>query len=285
MTPAEAMAQARARLVAAGISEADAALDAEVLARHVLGWDRARLVAHMREAAPDSFPPAYDTVIARRIRREPVAYIVGSREFYDLEFEVTPDVLIPRPETELIVEEALRLHSERPLRRIADVGTGSGCLAVTLATHVGHASVAATDTSPQALAVAARNAVRHRVQDRVSFVQTNLLDGVAETFDLIVCNPPYVPEADRTSMQPEVVQFEPHSALFAGHDGMAAIALLLRDLRSHLAPDGHLIIEFGIGQEDSVRRLAAQNGWQVVRVRADLQSIPRTAVLNLGVRS
>ena len=201
MRLSEHTAGARKRLVLAGIDEREAAFDAELLARELLGWDRAAFLARCREDPPASFAGRYGTAIARRERREPAAYIIGHREFYGLDFEVGPGVLVPRPESELIVEEALACTETattsdglRPnaaaTLRIADVGTGSGCLAVSLALALRSARVVATDISSAALTVARRNAIRHGVLDRVQFVRTSLISGLDSIWDLIVCNPP-----------------------------------------------------------------------------------------------
>ena len=278
-SPAERIALGRAVLVGAGIREQDAALDAEVLARHVLSWDRATLVAHGREPAPPGFAGVFDALIARRARREPVAQIVGQREFWGLDFEVTPDVLIPRPETEFVVEEAIAFAAEYRCRTAIDVGTGSGCIAVSIAHELPSVHITATDCSDAALAVARRNAARHRVSDRISFVLTDLLDGVDGPVDLIVSNPPYVPEPNAPALQAEVVRFEPPAALFGGADGLAVIRRLLHAARPRLAEHGRLIIEFGLGQDDEVSALAEETGWTLVRMRKALQEIPRTAVL------
>lgn len=278
-SPAERIALGREVLVGAGIREQDAALDAEVLARHVLSWDRATLIAHGREPAPPGFAGVFDALIARRALREPVAQIVGHREFWGLDFEVTPDVLIPRPETEFVVEEALALAHEHPWRTAIDVGTGSGCIAVSIAHGLPDVHLTATDCSEAALAVAHRNAARHGVSDRISFIPTDLLHGVDGPVDLIVSNPPYVPEPHAAALQTDVVRFEPRAALFGGADGLAIIRRLLQDARSRLAERGRLIVEFGLGQEDEFRRIAEETGWSVIRMRNDLQDIPRTAVL------
>ena len=269
---------ARDTLVRAGLQPADAAIDADVLARHALGWDRAALLTHGREAPPPSFVNVFDALVARRAAREPVALIMGVREFWGLDFEVTRDVLIPRPETELIVEEALAAF-DNPPRHIVDVGTGTGCLAIALSGEYPEARVVATDISPSALGVARRNAIRHGAIARVSFVRTSFLSGVGRGIDLIVSNPPYVPDTAAPAMPIEVVGHEPHTALFSGHDGLAALREIIRDSAAHLTRDGRLILEFGYGQEGAVEALATQTGWSVIKVREDLQGIPRVMVL------
>lgn len=275
----DAIATARRALSDAGIPHADAALDAEVLARHALGWDRARLIARGREAAPPEFEDRYTGLIARRAAREPVAYIVGVREFWNRDFEVTRDVLIPRPETELVVEEALEdARASRPAE-IVDVGTGSGCIAVTLAAELADVRLTATDISAAALNVARRNAERHDVAGRMTFQLTDLLNGISGPLDLVVSNPPYMSPEIEPTLQPEVARYEPRQALYAGGDGLDTYRRLFPAAAERLADGGLLVVEFGFGQEADVRRLAHAAGLRVARVRADLQQIPRVAVL------
>ena len=276
----ERLAGARQTLIQAGIPADQAALDAEILARHVLECDRATLLTRARDPIPSAFHRLYQTLIARRAAREPIAYIVGHREFWGLEFDVTPAVLIPRPETELIVEEAISVIPIREAaRRIIDVGTGSGCLAVALAVEFPPATVVAIDLSEEALAVAARNAERHNLIGRIDFVRTDLLQGVTGPADLIVSNPPYVPDRDAPIGQPEVARYEPPSALYGGKDGLDLIRRLLADARPILAAGGWFIMEFGFGQEPGVEEAAHELGWTIERMRGDLQGIPRVAVL------
>lgn len=275
----EHIAAARQALAGAGFPAADAALDAEVLARDVLGWDRTHLVAHGGDRATPEFIERFDRAVERRLRHEPVAFITGHREFWGLDFLVTPATLVPRPETELIVEEALRTVPAGRPATILDVGTGSGCLAVSLARERPGARVVATDLSLEALLVARQNAVVHGVSDRVRFVRTDLMNGLSLTADLIVSNPPYVPEQGADALPPDVIRFEPPAALFGGPDGLAVIRRLLADAPLHLAPGGRFIVEFGFGQEHPIRDLARRSGWTVVRMVNDLQGIARTIVL------
>jgi release factor glutamine methyltransferase len=274
----ERLLEARHAFERARIPAEEAAIDAEVLARHVLGWDRAALIVRGREPAPDGFNDAFDSLVQRRLQREPVAMIVGRREFWGLEFEVTRDVLVPRPDTEFVVEAAIELAGTRAVR-IVDIGTGSGCIAVSLAVALPAATLVAADISPAALAVARRNAERHGVRDRMTFVQSDLLEGVTGIADLIVSNPPYIASADVRSLPPEVVNYEPHVALFGGEDGLVAIRRLFAAASAHLAPGGHLVIEFGYAQESDVAALATATGWHVVEVRRDLAQIPRVIAL------
>lgn len=274
------VAQGRRTLLDAGIQADGAGLDAEVLARHVLGWDRAALLARGREPAPADFAERYDPLIVRRAAREPVAMIVGHREFWGLEFEVTPDVLIPRPETEFVVEVVLEYaRSGVRLARLVDVGTGSGCLAVSLARELPAIEVVATDMSEAALAVARRNAQRHRLHDRIGFQQADLLEGVHRQADVIVSNPPYVPFREKATLQPEVGRYEPPISLFGGGDGLVIMRRLLASAADHLVPGGRLVVEFGDGQEADVRAIAEGLGWEVLEIRDDLQGIARVASL------
>jgi release factor glutamine methyltransferase len=275
------VASARQRLRAAGIPDPEADMDARLLAQEVLGWDSARFFASANEAPPTHFADRYDAAVRRRAAREPIAYILGRQDFWDLTFEVSPAVLIPRPETELIVEAALGLFPNRAAPLIvADVCTGSGCVAVALAHERTRASVVATDVSDEALTMARRNAVRYGVADRIRFVRTDVLDDVSETFHLVLSNPPYVPERDRRTLQPEVRDHEPGIALFAGHEGLAVIRRLVAAASRCLEPDGILIFEFGFGQEAAVTELiSAAPCLTMVELRRDLQGIPRTAIV------
>ncbi len=282
MTIVERVRGAESRLVAAGLPPDAAALDAEVLARHVLGWDRAAYLCNRRDAVPRGFGGAYDAALDRRAGREPVASIVGRREFWGLELEVGPGVLTPRPETELLVEEALRLAGDGPRagRLLADVGTGSGCVAIALATELPGARIIATDVSAAALAVARRNARRHEVDPRIAWVRTSCLDGVSAAPDVLVANPPYVPDGDMAGLPPEVRDFEPRLALAGGRDGLDVVRRLLDVAARQLAPGGHLVLELGSGQTPAARAaVAARPQLALVEVRRDLQGIARTLVV------
>jgi release factor glutamine methyltransferase len=274
------VAEGRSRLRQAGLSSAEADISARALAEHLLGWTTERFLADAVEAEPHDFAARFDAVVARRAAREPLAYIVGVREFWGLSIEVTPDVLIPRPETELIVEAALDLHPDReaPLS-VVDACTGSGCVALAIATERPHASIVATDISEAALIVARRNARRHDVFHRIRFVATDLLFGVDGPFDLVVANPPYVRDGDRRGLQPEV-QNEPSVALYGGTEGLDPITRLLADAPPRLVKGGHLVFEFGLGQEIEVEHLIAQrDSLSLIGFRRDLQGIARTAVV------
>lgn len=269
---------ARDRFMNAGISADLATLDAEVLARQVLGWDRARFLTERNERASSVFLLKYEPLVARRERREPVSYILGTREFWGLPFEVGPDVLIPRPETEFVVEEALKVVPRDSSPVIVDVGTGSGCIAIALARELPGARVIATDLSTHALAVARRNAERHGVGS-ITFVETSFLDGVDAGVDLVVSNPPYVPSRSEQGLTPEVRDYEPAVALFGGEDGLDGLRKVLQGAAAKLSPGGWLVMEFGCGQDDCVTDLVTGvEGLDLVNIRHDLQDIPRTVV-------
>jgi release factor glutamine methyltransferase len=278
MTIHERISAARETLTHAGLTRDAAAIDAEVLARHALGWDRARLLVDGREPLPDGFDERFGALVGRRARREPVAMITGSKEFWGLEFEVSPAVLIPRPETEFIVEAVCDRRSERDRQwRFVDVGTGSGCIAIALATEFRHARIVAIDISDAALAVAARNAARHGVADRIPLLRSDLLDALDHRAEVIVANPPYVPAA--AGLSPDITRYEPSVALYSGSEGMTALDRLIRSARSHLVEGGLFVVEFGFGQDEQVDALARQSGWSRVEFIADLQEIPRVAIL------
>jgi release factor glutamine methyltransferase len=277
----EQLTAGRERLVAAGIEPASAAIDVDLFARTILGWDRARVLTGRTEPAPEGLEPRFSEWILRRAHREPAAYIVGNREFWGLEFRVTSDVLIPRPETEFIVEESLAILNTVNLTspRLADIGTGSGCIAISLAHEIASAHVTATDVSGAALDVARDNARRLGVSERMTFVETSFLDGIAGPFDLIAANPPYVKAGDKPGLSRDV-RHEPDVALFGGENGLQGVEAVLDAAVRTLTNRGWLVMEFGFGQEDDVRHLvAARPALRLERVRADLQGIPRTAVI------
>ena len=279
MTIVSTVAHGQARLIDAGIPPEAARIDAEVLARHLLGWDRATYVSERHRPVDRAFDTRYAALITRRVGREPVAHLVGYREFWGLELAVTPDVLIPRPETELVVETALRLRSARPGDfLLADVGTGSGCLAIALATEFPAARVIATDMSAAALDVAQANAARHGVADRITWYHGRDLAGAPRPVDLIVSNPPYVPAAAIDALAPEVRDHEPRIALNGGPDGTVALRAVIADADGALAPDGDLIVEFGSDQESAFREIVAGTGLRVTRVVRDLQGLARVGV-------
>ena len=279
MTLAEHVAAGAARLGASGLPPAEVGADAAVLARHVLGWDPAAYLCRSREPAPAAFGNRYAAALDRRARREPVSTIIGQREFRGLGFEVGPAVLTPRPETELLVDETLRLarNGDGGVRTIVDAGTGSGCVGVALATELPAARIIATDISAAALAIARRNAIRHGVRDRIAWVRTSWLDGVSGAPDVIVANPPYVRDGDLAGLPPEVRGFEPRTALAGGPDGLDAIRALLRTAAERLPAGGHLVMEVGAGQMAAVRAAARRHRrLSVAGVRRDLRAVSYT---------
>jgi release factor glutamine methyltransferase len=273
------VAGARRRLRDAGIPPEEAGLDARLLAEFALGWDAARYLTEGGGVPPAGFAAEYARLVARRAAREPLAYVTGRKEFWNLTFAVSPAVLVPRPETELIVESALeRSPADRPCS-IADVCTGSGCIAVVLARERPRAAVVATDVSMDALRVAAANASSHGVGARLRLARADLLKGIAGPFDLIVSNPPYVPSFERAALAPEVRDFEPAIALFAGAGGLAVIRRLVDQSVERLARGGHLMFEFGFGQAEAVRvLLSSVRAFAGVELKRDLRGTPRMAV-------
>ncbi|MDT3736762.1 MAG: peptide chain release factor N(5)-glutamine methyltransferase [Denitratisoma sp.] len=258
--------------VAAALEEARAAIplrEARLLLCHVLGVSHAALEAHPEGKVSLQDTARFRELAARRAAGEPLAYLTGQREFYGLDFHVTPAVLIPREETELLVDIAL----ERPARRILDLGTGSGCLAIAVAKSLPQSEVTAVDVSAAALAVARVNAARHGVA--VRFLQGDWFAPLAgERFDLILANPPYVAEADPHLAQGDV-RFEPHSALAAGPEGLDDIRRIVAGAGAHLAPGGRLYFEHGYDQARPVAALLDAAGFVAIEHRRDLAGILR----------
>jgi len=246
-------------------------LDAEVILCNALGCERVQLFSRPERALTEAEAEAFRADIARRAEGVPVHYLIGRREFYGLEFEVNPDVLIPRPETEALVEETLsRL---RPGMRVLDVGCGSGAIAVALAKHAPGARVTASDVSHAALRTARRNAEQHGAP--VEFFEADLTAGVgSDAVDIVVSNPPYVAERDRPSL-PRDLRYEPAGALFAGEDGLGVYRRLIPDSGRAIRSGGLLALELGQGQLESIRSLAAAAGLREVAVRKDLAGVAR----------
>jgi release factor glutamine methyltransferase len=245
-TAGQWLRQARAALDDAGVESAR--LDAELLLMHAWQVDRTHLIAHGTDPLPDEVEEAAGKLLARRRRREPLAYLTGSREFWSRDFEVGPDVLIPRPETEHLVESVLARFPERDRAwRFADIGTGSGCLAVTLACEYPSALVTATDISQAALAVARRNAAHHGVDVRIAWHRGHLYEALpphAGPFDAIISNPPYVSAHEYRGLAPEL-RFEPSGALTDEADGLSLLSVLLAGAAAHLVAGGYLMVETG----------------------------------------
>jgi release factor glutamine methyltransferase len=281
MTVTELLDDAVARFRAAGIPSPE--LDAELLLRHVLQWDRARVVSEARSSIPPSDEARFRALVRDREGRKPLQHLTGRQWFWRHDFVVTPEVLIPRPETELIVEASLDLL--RPVARpvIVDVGTGSGCIALSLAAERPDATVLGTDISPEALRVAATNRARLGLEVRVRLVEGDLLAPVrdlAGRVDLVASNPPYVRKGDPLS--PEVLDHEPALALFPPGDEYAVYRRLAPQAFALLRPGGFLLLEVGQGMAETVRGVAEDAGFEVPRVISDLQGIPRTVVACKG---
>jgi release factor glutamine methyltransferase len=305
MNTREALAHATHQLAASPHLRPDAARDATLLLLHTLSLTRAQLLADSDRPLTPAQQSTYEALMLRRLTHEPIQYITGEQEFYGLALHVTPAVLIPRPETEHLVESVLAEFSCHPAAqrrdllspssapaqeplRILDIGTGSGAIAIALAAHLPHARITATDISPAALTLARANAFRHNLTPRIRFLESDLLSALApassdsaalsptETFEIIVSNPPYVPTSDRATLHPQVRDHEPASALFAGPDGLDLYRRLIPQARAALTPHGLLALEIGHNQRDPIAALLTD--WHSVRFLNDLQQIPRVAL-------
>ncbi len=288
-TVADLLRSATTRLADAGVTTAR--LDVEVLLASLLGGSRSRLYAELNELADRDLESRFAGLVERRASREPVAYITGTQEFWSLALAVTPAVLIPRPETELLVELTCRLLGDSAVARggagdrvpnpvVCDVGTGSGCVAVAVARELPHARIVACDVSADALAVARRNVRTHGAADRIELVRADVLDTFADgSLDLVVSNPPYLAPADAVS--PETA-FEPSGALFAATDGFDVVRRLIASAPRCLRRGGRLVMELGAGQERTVRDLAGRAGFRDVTVERDLAGLPRALVAGLA---
>jgi release factor glutamine methyltransferase len=262
-------------------------LAAELLLLHILGRDRTWLYAHPEELVSEGDAQRFQALLTRRATGEPTQHLTGRQAFWDLEFEVTPDVLIPRPETEHLIEVALDRLAVRETRagrkptltgdglQIIDVGTGSGCIAIALAKELPGARILATDISPAALAVARRNATRHSVEDRVMFLQFSLLTQPVGKYDLIVSNPPYIGHKEKGTLMREVRDHEPALALYGGEEGYELYADLIAQAACNLVPGGLLVLELGHNSLPAVRPLLDLPNWTSVGVTNDLAGIPR----------
>jgi release factor glutamine methyltransferase len=277
MTLRQAITAAAAQLAADERLRATAGRDAELLLLHQLGISLAQLLAHPDRELTEEEERFYRQSIRRRAATEPIQYITGQQEFYGIDFRVSPAVLIPRPETEHLVEAVLQqLSHDEPLQ-ILDVGTGSGILAITLGLHLSHAHITAVDISADAIHVARQNAAAHHVVQRIDFIESDLLAAVPSgLFDAIVSNPPYIPTSDRPTLHPEVRDHEPSTALFAGLDGLDIYRRLIPQAFDALKPNGLLALEIGHGQQESLASLL--QSWNCVSFVNDLQQIPRVAL-------
>jgi len=250
--------------------------DAAFLLLHALRWTRAELLARPEHRLQPEEERRYREHLEQRVRGIPIQHITGEQEFWGLPFSVTPDVLIPRPETEHLVEAVLERLRDVPAPQIVDVGTGSGAIAVALAHALPQAQITAVDICEAALAVAKKNAARNGVASQIRWLHSDLLAGVAqENFDAVVSNPPYIAEAERATLSAEVRDHEPSLALFAGATGLESYERLIPQARRVLAPEGWLFLEIGFGQQAAIENLLS--GWQQVTFVPDLQGIARVA--------
>ena len=273
------MAAAIARLNAQNVPSPR--LNAELLLMFTLNCDRAYLFAHPERELTHEEESRYEAALAERSRGVPAQYITGHQEFWGMDLIVSPAVLIPRPETEHVIEAVLELQASGGGRqasgtpRVVDVGTGSGCIALALAKELPNAEIHATDISPAALEIARVNAARHQLE-QIHFHQIDLLEGLRGAFDVVVSNPPYVGKSEEDTVQLEVRKFEPRSAVFAGPKGTEVIARLIPQAKAVLRPGGWLILEISATIADEVGKLLED--WANVQIKPDLQSIPRVAI-------
>ena len=255
-------------------------LDAEVLLAFSIDRERHFLYAHPSKEIPEAEMERFRSLVARRMKGEPVAYITGSKEFWSLGFEVTPDVLIPRPDTEILVEEILKLFEQErgEIIRILEIGTGSGVISVALASELKNVSITATDFSPKALAVAEKNAVSNNVGEKISFVCGDMFESVEGTFDIIVSNPPYISECEFEVLDPEVREFEPRRALVAGPEGTEFHRILVRDGERFMEKGGRLVMEIGAGQRSALEKMLKEKDYCDIYFGLDYAGIERVAL-------
>lgn len=275
---AEALREASRTLDQSGVGEARR--EASSLLSHVIGKDRTFLISHAGDALEDREWEHFEEAVARRASGEPTQYITGTQDFFGRAFRVTPDVLIPRPETELLVEAAFQVMNADAT--VCDVGTGSGCLAVTLLCERRDARAIAVDVSEAALEIARQNARVHAVEDRIEFLISDCfskLHSSERQFELIVSNPPYVAANMLSGLQREVRDYEPRIALSPGEDGLSVIRRLLTEAPVFLRRNGHLLMEIGFDQGETVEQLVDKNVWTLREILPDLQCIPRIVVL------
>lgn len=267
------------RLKQAGIDNPE--LDARLLVRAACGCDEIEMIREPGKRLSEAEIARLKIFEERRLAHEPVSRILGQREFWGLAFEVSPATLDPRPDTETLVETALELLRDQPSPAILDLGTGTGCLLIALLHERPDARGLGIDLSEEALAVAARNAAALGVGTHASFRRANWAEGIDERFDLVISNPPYIPAADIAALAPEVRLFDPTDALDGGADGLAAYRTIADALPGLLTPDGHAVVELGVGQENDVTRIFSAAGLQVNRVVSDLGGVPRALVAAL----
>jgi release factor glutamine methyltransferase len=277
LTVEEALRGASSVLGRAGIDEPHR--EARILMAHALGIDLAGLLRRRPDGVTPDEEARFGRLIARRAARTPAAVLLGHREFWSLDFRVTPDTLIPRPDSELIIESAVTVHPDRGVRRILDLGTGTGCLLLAALKEFAGAWGLGIDRSTAAADVAQENARRLGLAERAAIMVGGWTGAITGQFDLILCNPPYIPAGDIAGLMPEVALHEPHLALNGGADGLDPYRLLFPDLHRCLAPGGTALFEFGQGQTAALFDLARQAELTVVEIRADLAGQPRVMIL------
>lgn len=276
MNFAEALARATAEIANADIE--NPRLEAEILLAYALDVKRTDFITQGNRIVGSEDSEKIKEILERRVKHEPTAYIVGSQPFMSLDFFVSHSVLIPRPETELLVEEIIKILRKSKIEsgelKVADIGTGSGCIAVSLAKYMPNVSVIGIDSSPEAIAVSINNAAHHEVDDRCRFVVGNMLEPLKEKVDIIVSNPPYIPSAEIESLQSEVKDWEPRRALDGGADGLDCVRKLIEESPLHLKENGYLAFEFGFGQAGKIQKLAGSSFKRIEIVR-DYSKIER----------
>lgn len=279
MNIAEYLAAATGQLKAASVDQPER--QASSLLKFVLDRPASFLIAHPEYELTEDEEAAYAVAVDRRSTREPFQYIVGRQEFYGLDFVVEPEVLIPRPETEILVEAAVEALSSLEAPRFCEIGVGSGCVSISMLVNLPNASAVCADISRPAIAVAERNTVRHKVVDRIELIESDLFANVAGKFDLIVSNPPYIPAEDIEALQIEVRDYEPLTALSGGPGGLDIVKRLINEAPTHLVAGGSLMMEIGIGQSEDVTAMFDPLIWHSPGFLQDLQQIPRTLLAKL----
>ena len=280
MNIADCLTRAAKELDDAGVPEARR--EASSLLEFATGQSRTFIIAHPEYDLSPAEIRTFDQAVKRRTGREPLQYITGRKNFFGLDFEVTPAVLIPRPETEMLVEASIEKLKEHDAPRFYEVGIGSGCISVSILHELRKAQASSCDISADAIDVARRNAELHGVSDRLDIKQADLFEAVGDQkFHLIVSNPPYVPHEDLSGLQPEVRDFEPLAALTDGRDGLSIIRRVIAGAPERLEPGGSLLIEIGFGQGDSVRSMFDPKLWRSVEIVPDVNAIPRMAAATL----
>ena len=258
-----------------------AGLDARVLIKHVCGFSDADMISGDKDV-PKEQAVQIEALAARRAAGEPISKILEQKEFWGLTFKVTPDTLSPRPDTEILIEAALKKTDKAQALRILDLGTGTGCIPIAFLTELPNARAVACDLSESALKIAQENAKTHGLQDRMIFIHSNWFEKIDGKFDLITSNPPYIPEQTRESLAPEVKNHDPDMALFAKKDGLQAYFDIFSKINAYMTPRAKAFFEIGYAQSEFVSRIAENNGLQLVGITLDIAGIPRVVEISAG---